>query len=73
MEGSSTDDGTLFEPTIFLIYFNELPDSRQPGKVVYFLDEVLLFSLACGCRNLHLHRPVRRQKACPAAPVPPFP
>lgn len=45
MEDSATDDGAVFEATAFLSYFNDLPDSRQPGKVVYPLDEVLLLAL----------------------------
>ncbi len=45
MEDSAADDGALFEAVAFLSYFNDLPDTRQPGKVVYPLDEVLLLSL----------------------------
>lgn len=33
------------EAVVFLRYFTDLPDSRQPGKVAYPLDEVLLLSL----------------------------
>jgi hypothetical protein len=40
MEDSATDNDALFEATVFLSYFNDLPDARQPGKVVYPLDEV---------------------------------
>ena len=44
------DDGTasceaIFEAVSFLSYFRDLPDSRQCGKVVYPLDEVLLLCL----------------------------
>ncbi|MDE2581599.1 MAG: transposase family protein, partial [Rhodospirillales bacterium] len=35
----------MFEATAFLSYFNDLDDTRQPGKVIYPLDEVLLLSL----------------------------
>jgi predicted transposase YbfD/YdcC len=45
MEDSAADDGAFFEATGFLGYFNDLPDTRQPGKVVYPLDEVLLLAL----------------------------
>jgi predicted transposase YbfD/YdcC len=38
-------DDALFEGLVFLDYFRDLPDPRQPGKVVYPLDEVLLLSL----------------------------
>lgn len=37
--------GLIAETACFLCYFSALPDSRQPGKVVYPLDEVLLLSL----------------------------
>jgi len=42
---TSLDDGEIFEATAFLSHFDELTDARQPGKVVYPLDEVLLLSL----------------------------
>ena len=34
-----------FETTVFLDYFKTMPDRRQPGKVAYRLDEVLLLAL----------------------------
>jgi len=37
--------GALGEAVAFLEHFQDLPDSRQLGKVVYPLDEVLLLSL----------------------------
>jgi len=45
MADAATDLGSIAEATVFLHYFNELPDPRQPGKVVYPLNEVLLLSL----------------------------
>jgi len=45
MDATTEDDGSLFEATVFLSHFKDLPDSRQPGKVVYPLDEVLLLVL----------------------------
>ena len=45
MADDATDIETLFETTVFLDYFKELPDPRQAGKVVYRLDELLLLSL----------------------------
>jgi len=33
------------QATVFLDYFNDLPDPRQAGKVIYQLNEVLLLSL----------------------------
>jgi predicted transposase YbfD/YdcC len=41
----ATGCGAIFEATVFLSHFNELPDPRQAVKVVYPLDEVLLLSL----------------------------
>jgi predicted transposase YbfD/YdcC len=43
----TTDEavGALGEAVVFLQYFQNLPDPRQLGKVVYPLDEVLLLSL----------------------------
>ena len=45
MEDLAADDGALFEATAFLSHFNDLPGTRQRGKVVYPLDEVLLLAL----------------------------
>lgn len=45
MERFATEAGALGEAVVFLDYFNDMPDHRQPGKVVYPLDEVLLLSL----------------------------
>ena len=38
--------GAVRETTVFLSYFEALPDYRQKGKVAYPLDEVLLLMLA---------------------------
>ncbi|MCP5116390.1 MAG: ISAs1 family transposase [bacterium] len=38
-------DGAIDEGVVFLEYFRDLPDSRQAGKVVYPLDEILLLCL----------------------------
>jgi predicted transposase YbfD/YdcC len=38
-------DGAIGEGLVFLEYFRDLPDPRQPGKVMYPLDEVLLLCL----------------------------
>jgi predicted transposase YbfD/YdcC len=35
----------VFETTVFLSYFKDMPDPRQRGKVLYRLDEVLLLAL----------------------------
>ena len=45
MEDVSTDCGALGEAVAFLSYFNDLPDPRQRGKIVYPLDEILLLAL----------------------------
>ena len=45
MDDVAADTGAFGEVVAFLRYFNDLPDNRQPGKVVYPLDEVLLLCL----------------------------
>src|SRR5271167_4155714 len=45
MEAFSAAEGAGCEAVVFLGYFEDLPDPRQRGKVVYPLDEVLLLSL----------------------------
>jgi hypothetical protein len=45
VERSAADSGALGETVAFLHHFKNMPDHRQPGKVVYPLDEVLLLSL----------------------------
>lgn len=45
MDGAATDCSAFAEAVVFLSYFNGLRDPRQPGKVTYPLDEVLLLCL----------------------------
>jgi predicted transposase YbfD/YdcC len=45
MEDSGAALAAAVEATVFLGYFNEMPDHRQAGKVTYPLDEVLLLAL----------------------------
>jgi predicted transposase YbfD/YdcC len=45
MEDSGAALAAAVEATVFLGYFNEMPDHRQAGKVAYPLDEVLLLAL----------------------------
>jgi hypothetical protein len=45
MEAFSAVEGAVCEAVVFLGYFEDLPDPRQRGKVMYPLDEVLLLSL----------------------------
>jgi predicted transposase YbfD/YdcC len=45
MDGTSVDCGAFAETVVFLNHFKHLHDPRQPGKVVYPLDEVLLLCL----------------------------
>jgi predicted transposase YbfD/YdcC len=45
MDASCQTDGEVFEATVFLSHFRDLPDRRQAGKVIYPLDEVLLLAL----------------------------
>jgi predicted transposase YbfD/YdcC len=45
MEGVGETTAAVFEATVFLDYFKEMPDPRQPGKIACRLDEVLLLAL----------------------------
>ena len=51
MKGVAADFAALGEATVFLDYFNDLPDPRQAGKVIYPLNEVLLLSLLAVLAN----------------------
>jgi len=41
MEATTTDGGALFETVVFLDHFNDLPDPRQHGKVMYPLESAV--------------------------------
>lgn len=45
MDSGAADCGALNEGIVFLDHFAKLKDPRQPGKIVYPLDEVLLLCL----------------------------
>ena len=45
MERAGSDLTAFGETVVFLDYFNDLPDPRQAGKVIYPLPEVLLLCL----------------------------
>src|SRR6185312_16611690 len=45
MEAATSARGALAEAVGFLSYFRDLKDSRQPGKVSYPLEEILLLCL----------------------------
>jgi predicted transposase YbfD/YdcC len=45
MESGAADCGALNESVVFLEHFSGLEDPRQPGKVIYLLNEVLLLCL----------------------------
>ena len=45
MDGTASAAGAFDETVVFLRYFEDLPDPRQPGKVIYPLDEILLLCL----------------------------
>jgi predicted transposase YbfD/YdcC len=45
MEETDAGCAALAETTVFLSYFKDMPDHRQPGKVIYPLDEILLLCL----------------------------
>jgi len=45
VDDAAQDNETLFEVVVFLNHFNDLPDPRQRGKIMYPLAEVLLLAL----------------------------
>jgi len=45
MDGAPTDCAAFDETVVFLSHFKDLRDPRQPGKVSYPLDEILLLCL----------------------------
>jgi predicted transposase YbfD/YdcC len=45
MNDMSVDSAAFAETVVFLKHFNDLHDPRQPGKVTYPLDEILLLCL----------------------------
>lgn len=45
MNGAATACMAFDETVVFLSHFKDLPDPRQPGKVTYPLDEILLLCL----------------------------
>ena len=45
MEMATGGFGAVSEAVVFLSHFKDLPDPRQPGKVIYPLAEVLLLCL----------------------------
>lgn len=45
MDVVEADCAVLAETTVFLEYFKDMPDARQPGEVIYPLDKVLLLCL----------------------------
>jgi predicted transposase YbfD/YdcC len=45
MRGGAEGFAALSEAVVFMNHFKDLPDPRQPGKVIYPLDEVLLLCL----------------------------
>ena len=63
----------LCEAVVFLSYFNDLPDPRQRGKVMYPLDEVLLLALLAVLAGAETFVDIARfgdEEARAAAPVP---
>ena len=45
MQRATAEFSALGETTVFLDYFEDLPDPRQRGKIIYPLAEVLLLCL----------------------------
>ena len=46
MDEKVADCSALAETTVFLQFFKDMPDHRQPGKVIYPLEEILLLCLS---------------------------
>ena len=42
IHGAATDDAVFDETVVFLRHFKGLEDPRQPGKISYPLNEILL-------------------------------
>jgi hypothetical protein len=57
MDATEGDCGALGETTVFLSFFKDLPDHRQPGKVIYPLDEILLLCLLAVPAGVATDRP----------------
>src|SRR5271166_2614121 len=73
MDGATTEGAAFDETVVFLSYFNDLQDPRQPGKVTYPLDEILLLCLLAvpaGAESF-TDRSLRRQEARVSSPLPP--
>jgi predicted transposase YbfD/YdcC len=51
MDDATQDNQAFFETVVFLNHFNDLPDPRQRGKVMYPLQEVLLLALLAGAES----------------------
>lgn len=45
MDGAAADGAAFAETVVFLSHFKDLQDPRQPGKISYPLDEILLLCL----------------------------
>jgi DDE_Tnp_1-associated len=71
MTGTAGEFAALGETVVFLSYFKDLPDPRQPGKVVYPLDEVLLLCLLAmlGGAETFVDIPCLARRSAPSAPV----
>jgi hypothetical protein len=50
-EGLAGGVGLVAKTASFLCHFSSLPDSRQPGKVIYPLNEVLLLAVLAGAES----------------------
>ena len=75
MDETAADCGAFSETTVFLSYFKDMPDRRQPGKVLYPLDEMLLLSLLAVLAGAETFTDMARfgeKKLSSVAPLPAF-
>ena len=72
MDEAEADRAVLAETTVFLSFSKDLPDHRQPGKVIYPLDEILLLCLLAVLAGAETfwarRRRLARRRSCRAEP-----
>ena len=44
--------GSIFEPLLYLIYLNDLPNSKNNGNTIMFADDINIFFEGMCCKSL---------------------